>query len=85
MLTWKQEGQMEDVGITLTVYDGPDTTFPVLALTLCGEESGDGGQAGEPGSVLSIGDSFTSSDESGALTFVFLQMEVYKKQDGLQM
>jgi hypothetical protein len=55
----------------LTVYDGPDTTFPVLALTLCGEESGDGGQAGEPGSVLSIGDSFTSSDESGALTFVF--------------
>ena len=55
----------------LTVYDGPDTTFPVLALTLCGEESGDGGQPGEPGSVLSIGDSFTSSDESGALTFVF--------------
>jgi hypothetical protein len=55
----------------LTVYDGPDTTFPVLALTLCGEESGDGGQAGEPGSVLSIGDSFTSSDASGALTFVF--------------
>ena len=55
----------------LTVYDGPDTTFPVLAQTLCGEESGDGGQAGEPGSILSIGDSFTSSDESGALTFVF--------------
>ena len=55
----------------LTVYDGPDTTFPVLAQTLCGEESGDGGQAGEPGSILSIGDSFTSSDPSGALTFVF--------------
>jgi len=55
----------------LTIYDGPDTTFPVLAQTLCGEESGDGGQAGEPGSILSIGDSFTSSDESGALTFVF--------------
>ncbi len=55
----------------LTIYDGPDTTFPVLAQTLCGEESGDGGQAGEPGSILSIGDSFTSSDPSGALTFVF--------------
>ena len=55
----------------LTIYDGPDTTFPVLAQTLCGEESGDGGQAGEPGSILSIGDSFISSDESGALTFVF--------------
>jgi hypothetical protein len=55
----------------LTVYDGPDTTFPVLALTLCGEESGDGGQAGEPGSILSIGDTFISSDASGALTFVF--------------
>jgi len=55
----------------LTVYDGPDTTFPVIALTLCGEESGDGGQAGEPGSILSIGDTFISSDESGALTFVF--------------
>ncbi len=55
----------------LTVYDGPDTTFPVLAQTLCGEESGDGGVPSEPGSILSIGDSFTSSDESGALTFVF--------------
>jgi hypothetical protein len=55
----------------LTVYDGPDTTFPVLAMTLCGEESGDGGEPGTPTSLLSIGDSFTSSDASGALTFVF--------------
>lgn len=55
----------------LTVYDGPDTTFPVLAMTLCGEESGDGGVPSVPESLLSIGDSFTSSDPSGALTFVF--------------
>ena len=55
----------------LTVYDGPDTTFPVLAMTLCGEESGDGSEPGDLNSLLSIGDSFTSSDPSGALTFVF--------------
>jgi len=43
----------------------------VLAQTLCGEESGDGGVSSVPGSVLSVGMSFTSSDASGALTFVF--------------
>ena len=55
----------------LTIYNGPDTTFPILAMTLCGEESGDGSIPDIPTSVLSVGDSFTSSDPSGALTFVF--------------
>ncbi len=55
----------------LTVYDGPDTSSPVLAATLCGEESGDGSVSGTATSVLSIGDSFTSTHASGALTFVF--------------
>ena len=64
-------GQQAGCWDFLTIYDGPDTTFPVLAQTLCGEESGDGGQPGDPNSLLSIGDSFTSSDPSGALTFVF--------------
>ena len=64
-------GQQAGCWDFLTIYDGPDTTFPVLAQTLCGEESGDGGQPSDPNSLLSIGDSFTSSDPSGALTFVF--------------
>ena len=55
----------------LTIYNGPDTTFPVLAQTLCGEESGDGGQPSNPDSVLSVGSTFTSTDPSGSLTFVF--------------
>ncbi|GGG46136.1 T9SS type A sorting domain-containing protein [Bizionia arctica] len=55
----------------LTVYNGPDASYPVLAQTLCGEESGDGGVSSVPGSILSIGMSFTSTDASGALTFVF--------------
>ncbi|TYA59060.1 DUF4394 domain-containing protein [Formosa maritima] len=55
----------------LTVYNGPDNTYPVLAQTLCGEESGDGGVPSVPSSLLSVGMSFTSSDASGALTFVF--------------
>lgn len=55
----------------LTIYNGPDTTSPVLAQTLCGEESGDGGVPSVPESLLSIGMSFTSTDASGALTFVF--------------
>ena len=55
----------------LTVYNGPDATFPVLAMTLCGEESGDGDVPSVAGSLLSVGMSFTSTDASGALTFVF--------------
>lgn len=55
----------------LTVYDGPDTSSPVLAATLCGEESGDGSTPSVPESLLSVGDSFTSTHPSGALTWVF--------------
>ncbi|OUR97675.1 hypothetical protein A9Q86_15795 [Flavobacteriales bacterium 33_180_T64] len=55
----------------LTIYNGPDTASPVLAMTLCGEESGDGGVSGTATSILSIGDAFTSTHPSGALTIVF--------------
>ncbi len=55
----------------LTVYNGPDDTFPVLAQTLCGQESGSGDMPSNLGSLLSVGMSFTSTDASGALTFVF--------------
>lgn len=55
----------------LTIYDGPDNTFPVIAQTLCGEESGDGNVPSVATSELNIGDSFTSTDGSGALTIEF--------------
>jgi hypothetical protein len=55
----------------MTIYNGPDNTFPALAVTLCGEESGDGGVPSVAGSELNIGDSFTSTDPSGALTIEF--------------
>ncbi|MBC2844391.1 leucine-rich repeat protein [Winogradskyella flava] len=55
----------------LTIYDGPDNTFPVLAQTLCGEESGSGDVTPVTSSILSVGDTFTSTDPSGALTIVF--------------
>lgn len=55
----------------LTIYDGPDTSFPVLAATLCGELDGDGEIPSVDTSLLSAGDSFTSTDPSGALTIVF--------------
>ncbi|MBR9915175.1 MAG: T9SS type A sorting domain-containing protein [Algicola sp.] len=55
----------------LTIYNGPDNTFPVLAQTLCGEESGDGDVPSVGTSELNIGDSFTSTDPSGALTVEF--------------
>ncbi|WP_369995747.1 fibronectin type III domain-containing protein [Winogradskyella sp.] len=55
----------------MTIYNGPDNTFPVLAQTLCGEESGDGGVPSVPSSELNVGDSFTSTDASGALTIEF--------------
>ncbi|MFL0352686.1 T9SS type A sorting domain-containing protein [Xanthomarina sp. GH4-25] len=65
-------GNQEGCWDYLTIYDGPDASYPVLAQTLCGEESGDGSTpTAYPGSLLSVGDSFTSSDASGALTFVF--------------
>ncbi|MFD2823614.1 T9SS type A sorting domain-containing protein [Lacinutrix iliipiscaria] len=65
------EGTQEGCWDFLTVYDGPDNTYPILANTLCGEESGDGDEPSVPGSLLSVGMSFTSTDASGALTFVF--------------
>lgn len=55
----------------LTIYNGPDNTYPVLAQTLCGEESGDGGVPSDPAAELNIGDAFTSTDPSGALTIEF--------------
>ena len=63
----------------LTVYNGPDATYPVLAQTLCGEESGDGGVPSVPGSLLSVGMSFTSTDASGALTFVFTSDDIVQE------
>lgn len=55
----------------LSIYDGPDTSATVLAATKCGEESGDGNEPSVAESLLSIGDSFTSTHATGALTFVF--------------
>ncbi|QRM90904.1 T9SS type A sorting domain-containing protein [Lacinutrix sp. WUR7] len=55
----------------MTIYDGPDVTAPVLAQTLCGEESGDGDVPFVAASELNVGDSFTSTHTSGALTIVF--------------
>jgi hypothetical protein len=53
----------------LTIYDGPDTLSPVLAQTLCGEESGAGDQPSVPTSILSVGDSFSATNpDNGALT-----------------
>ncbi|WP_179353998.1 T9SS type A sorting domain-containing protein [Winogradskyella vidalii] len=54
----------------LTIYDGPDNTYPILAETLCGEVSGDGGDPGD-GYRIDLGDTFTSTDASGALTIEF--------------
>ncbi|NNC83263.1 MAG: T9SS type A sorting domain-containing protein, partial [Flavobacteriales bacterium] len=53
----------------LTIYDGPDTSSPVLAQTLCGELDGDGGIPSDTTSLLQAGDMFTASN--GCLTIVF--------------
>ncbi|WP_225037187.1 T9SS-dependent choice-of-anchor J family protein [Winogradskyella sp. SM1960] len=55
----------------LTIYNGPDNTYPVLAQTLCGQDSGNGDNTLVSSSELHIGDSFTSTDASGALTIEF--------------
>lgn len=65
------DGTQEGCWDFMTIYNGPDATFPVLAMTKCGEESGDGDVPSVAGSLLSVGDSFTSTDASGALTIVF--------------
>src|SRR5690606_862760 len=66
--TSTENGAQDGCWDYLTIYNGPNTGSPVLAQTLCGEESGDGGTPSVPGSVLSVGMSFTSTDASGALT-----------------
>tara|TARA_B110000977_G_scaffold200166_1_gene289721 strand:+ start:2875 stop:5076 length:2202 start_codon:yes stop_codon:yes gene_type:complete len=56
----------------LTIYDGPDALSPVLAQTLCGEESGAGDQPSVETSILSVGDSFSATNpDNGALTVAF--------------
>ncbi|MGJ8592369.1 MAG: T9SS type A sorting domain-containing protein [Aquaticitalea sp.] len=55
----------------MSIYNGPTTTSPVLAQTLCGEQSGDGGVPSVAANLLSVGDAFTSTDASGALTIRF--------------
>ncbi|WP_405573646.1 choice-of-anchor J domain-containing protein [Winogradskyella sp. Asnod2-B02-A] len=55
----------------LTIYNGPDNTYPVLAQTLCGQDSGNGDNTIVASSELHIGDFYTSTDPSGALTIEF--------------
>ncbi|REE08134.1 putative secreted protein (Por secretion system target) [Winogradskyella pacifica] len=55
----------------LTIYNGPDNTYPVLAQTLCGQDSSNGDNTIVADSELHVGDSFTSTDVSGALTIEF--------------
>lgn len=52
----------------LSIYNGPTVTSPVLAGVKCGESSGAPSVAS---SLLSVGDSFTSTDPSGQLTVRF--------------
>ncbi len=56
----------------LTLYNGDSNASPVLAQTLCGQESGAGGTPSVPASNLAVGTSFMSTDATGCLTFVFL-------------
>jgi len=64
----------------LTIYDGENTSAPLLAQTLCGEESTTGDVPSVPSSNLSVGDSFTSSDPvTGALTVVFSSNQVVRE------
>src|SRR5690606_38264331 len=60
-------------------YNGPNTTSPALAQTLCREESGGGTIPSVLGSVLSVGMSFTSTDVSGASTFAFTSADIVQK------
>jgi len=54
----------------LSIYNGNNTSNP-FQETACGELDGDGGTPSDPMSLLQAGDSFTSSDVSGCLTFLF--------------
>lgn len=52
----------------LSIYNGPTITSPALAEVKCGETAGPPSVAS---SLLSVGDSFTSTDPSGQLTVRF--------------
>ena len=52
----------------LSIYNGPDISSPVLAAVKCGRT---GGTPSVSSSLLSVGDSFTSTDPSGKLTVRF--------------
>jgi len=65
------EGEQDGCYDYLTIYNGPDNTYPVLAQTLCGEDSGSGDNTIVASSELHVGDFYTSTDVSGALTIEF--------------
>ena len=52
----------------LSIYNGPTVTSPTLAAVKCGEV---GFPPSVPSSLLSVGDSFTSTDPTGQLTVRF--------------
>lgn len=52
----------------MSIYDGPSISSPVLAAVKCGRT---GFPPSVPSSLLSVGDSFTSTDASGKLTIRF--------------
>ena len=52
----------------LSIYNGPTVSSPVLAAVKCGRT---GGTPSVASSLLSVGDSFTSTDPSGKLTVRF--------------
>ncbi|WP_178985947.1 T9SS-dependent choice-of-anchor J family protein [Winogradskyella helgolandensis] len=64
-------GQQDGCFDYLTIYNGPDNTYPVLAQTLCGQDSSNGDNTLVASSELHIGDSYSSTDPSGALTIEF--------------
>jgi len=54
----------------LSVYNGSSAAADLVG-TYCGEESGDGGVSSIAENNLPVGTTFTSTDASGCLTFVF--------------
>ncbi len=65
---------MEESYDGMMVYNGPDTTYPIFdsGSTYSRTTCPDGAWTGGPGDTYSAdGHSFTSTDSSGALTFVF--------------
>lgn len=54
----------------LSIYNGDNTANP-LQETACGELDGDGSTPQDAASLLQAGDSFSSTDASGCLTFLF--------------